>query len=205
MKSHRFSLIPQLSAALLAAAIATPSLHAQAPATPVPAGGTGASTTGTTAAAKPKPLAPTDKKFVKDINDAILIEQKLLALVARPEKPLSESLKRTTTKMTGDLKKIWELFATLGMAKGAELSTEVTKPQAADVAKTAKLKDDKFEKEFVKDLAKETGKAKKAFESAGKSLQDPDLKKFVTDWTATIQTHDDDMVRLEKESAKKPK
>jgi predicted outer membrane protein len=72
----------------------------------------------------------------------------------------------------------------------------------AKVQKLTKEKPDKFEKEFFKDLSKETKQTTKLFESA-KTLQDADIKKFAEDWTVTIKGHETAMETAEKQAAKK--
>ena len=171
---------------------------AQTPATP----GT-APTAATTAEAKPKPLSVGDKKFIKDLSLAVLTEQKFLALVVDNKTgTFTEETKTATGPMSGELKRIWTALATLATTKGAEVAQDVEKNDAAKVLKLGKEKPDKFEKEFFKDLGKETKKTAKLMESA-KTLQDPEVKKFAEDWATVIKGHDVAVEKAEKQPAKK--
>ncbi len=163
-----------------------------------------ASTTATAPAeAKPKPLSVGDKKFIKDLSLAVLTEQKYLALVVDNKTAMySEETKKATGPMSGELKRIWTGLATLATSKGAEVAADVEKNDAAKVLKLSKEKPDKFEKEFFKDLGKETKKTAKLVDSA-KSLQDADVKKFVEDWATVIKGHDLAVETAEKQLTKK--
>jgi hypothetical protein len=178
--------------------------HAQTPAaTPSPLG---TSTTPAAAATpKPKPLAEADKKFIKDVSEAVLIEQKYLALVVdNKTATFSEETKRATGPTAGELKRIWTALATLATTKGAPVAQEASKMEQPKVDRLAKEKPDKFEKEFFKEFGKETKKTAKIFDSA-KTLMDADVKKFADDWTVTIKGHDATVEATEKQLAAKKK
>ncbi|HYR57537.1 MAG TPA: DUF4142 domain-containing protein [Chthoniobacteraceae bacterium] len=179
-----------IAAAFAASAGAQVPGSAVPPATPGPAAG---------AAAKPKtPLSPTDKKWIKDVSEAILTEQKFVELVANNKTAtFSEETKRTTGTMSGDLKRVWTALATLAQGKGAEVAQEIPKMEESKVQRVSKEKPDKFEKEFFKDLGKESKQAMKLFE-ASKTLQDADIKKFADDWAVTIKGHDVSVEAAEK-------
>ena len=192
-----FLTMKKLALFLLAASL-TVAAYAQAP-TATPAAATPAPS-----APKPKPLADADKKFVKDVSEAILIEQKYLQLVVdNKTATFTEETKRATGPMSGDLKRIWTALATVAMAKGAVVAQEVSKTDLMKVDKLGKEKWDKFEKDFFKELGKETKKTAKLFDSA-KTVLDADVKKFADDWAVTIKTHDTSVETTEKQlNAKK--
>jgi Domain of unknown function (DUF4142) len=174
----------------------TVSAIAQTPAAPA---------TSAPAAAEPKakPLAPADKKFVKDASDAVLLEQKYLALMTDQKLDmLGETTKRDVKKIGDELKRIWTSLATLATLKGTEVAQEVSKTDLSKIEKLTKEKPDKFDKEFFKDFSKETKKTAKLFESF-KTLQDPDVKKFAEDWATVTKGHDLAAETAEKASAKK--
>ncbi|MGB8170722.1 MAG: DUF4142 domain-containing protein [Chthoniobacteraceae bacterium] len=172
---------------------------AQTPATPA----TPAATAPTAAEPKPKPLAPPDKKFVKDASDAVLLEQKYLALMTDPKLDmLGETTKRDIKKVGDELKRIWTSLATLATLKGTEVAQEVSKTDLAKIEKLTKEKPDRFDKEFFKDFSRETKKTAKLFESS-KTLQDPDVKKFAEDWATVTKGHDLAAETAEKASGKK--
>lgn len=170
----------------LVGASLTVSAIAQTPAAPA----TPATTAPAAAEPKAKPLSVMDKKFIKDASDGILLEQKYLTLLTDQKTGmLSESLQRDIKKMDGDLKRIWTSLATLGTMKNAELAKEISKTDLTNIEKLTKAKPDKFDKEFFKDLSKETKKTVKLFDSF-KTLQDPDVKKFAEDWATVVKGHD---------------
>ena len=162
----------------IAATAQTPAPPA-APGTPVPA-----------ATPKPKPLSPTDKKFLTDVSEGILNEQKLLMLLTDPKvAAYSESLQRDIKRANSDLKRIWTALATLATDKGAVLTQEISKVDLAKIERLTKEKPDKFDKEFFKDFGKVTARTVKLFESS-KTLQDPEVKKFADDWVTVSKGHD---------------
>ena len=192
----------------LALALATTSGRAQAPATPpAPTGtGTGATTstgavTTTSVAAKPKPLGEPEKRFFKEVSEAILFEQKLATIGSKAT--VGEESKKAFNTVNNELKRVWEKFATLSMEKGATISQEVSKSDASKAERIGKLKEDKLEKELIEDLGKETKKTSRLFDS--KTLQDPVLKKFADDWGPTIKGHEGTIDKAEKALGKKPK
>ncbi len=69
--------------------------------------------------------------------------------------------------------------------------------EESKVQRVSKEKPDKFEKEFFKDLGKETKRAVKLFEGS-KTLLDAGIKKFADDWTVTIKGHDGSVETAEK-------
>jgi predicted outer membrane protein len=202
MNTPAYSLNIRLCIALLSGALAT-AASAQAPATPAPPGAAGTGTTGkppATGSAKAPELSVGDKKFFKDASEGILLEQKLVVLGSKTS--TNDTVKKECDKMTGELTKVWERLATLSMSKGAQLAADVAKTDAAKVDRLAKLKPDKFDKEFVKDLGKETKKTAKFFGMAEKTLQDGEVKKFASDWSPTIKGHDEEVDRAQKELLK---
>jgi predicted outer membrane protein len=199
MKPFAFSLL--LAALAVSASAQTPAT----PTTPTKFGtaGTGSGVAASGTAAPAKPISPSDKKFVKDVSEGVLIEQKYLALVTENRTAtFSEELKRGVGSMAGELKRIWTALATLAVAKGAEVAQEVNKNDLAKVAKVQKEKPDKFEKEFYSELAKETKKTAKLFDSA-KTLQDPEIKRFAEDWATIIKGHEATMEKASKPAKKK--
>lgn len=195
--THMKKLVLSLTLALTAAAA-----HAQAPATATPAA---PATPGAPAApaAPAKPLGLADKKFIKDLSENILVEQKFLALIVDNKTgTYNDETKRTTGTMNGELKKIWTGLATLAQTKGAEVAQEVSKSDLAKIQRLGKEKADKFEKEFFKDLGKETARTMKLLDTA-KTLQDPDVKLFAEDWGTVIKGHDKAVAGAEKAASGK--
>src|SRR5260221_8477278 len=102
---NKLALFLIAATAIAASAVAQLPGSAVPPSTPGPAAGA--------AAAKPKALlAPADKKWIKDVSEAVLIEQKFLELVVNNKTAtFSEETKRTPGTMSGDLKRVWNALA----------------------------------------------------------------------------------------------
>lgn len=183
-------------ATFLALALTASIACAQAPAA---APGTPATTTSPAATAKPKALAEPEKKFFKDVSEALLIEQKLALMGSKDAK--GKETKDTTSKINDDLKKVWEKFATLSMEKGATIASDVPKSDANKAERIAKQKEEKFDKDLLDDLGKEAKKTTRLFET--KTLQDPEVKQFASDWAPTIKGHEAAIEKAEKALGKK--
>jgi predicted outer membrane protein len=162
----------------------------------------GASTTTTAApAAKPKPLGEAEKRFFKDVSDAILIEQKLALMGSRNS--MNEEVKKATGTINAELTKIWEKFATLSQEKGATIATEVSKSDASKTERISKQKEEKFDKDLLDLLGKEAKKTSKLFDN--KAIQDPEVKQFIAEWGPTIKGQETAIDRAEKALGKKAK
>lgn len=161
------------------------SAYAQGPAAPATPGTTAA----TPSAAPAKPLGMADKKLIKDLSELILIEQAYLKVITDVKPTLAEALERDVKKADSDLKRLWTALANIATTKKADMATEVSKSDLAKVQKLGKEKPEKFQKEFFKDLGKETSKSVKLVDGA-KQIQDPEVKIFFEDWGATIKSID---------------
>ncbi|MEQ1861967.1 MAG: DUF4142 domain-containing protein [Chthoniobacteraceae bacterium] len=186
--------LPILLAAVL---LATPSLLlAQAtPATPAPA----------TPAGKPKPLASSDKTFVKNSLEGVYFLTQLAEKERGFERdnPVSDNLKKLARAMGGDGGKIWGEIATVATNHGETLPNQLKGSDKTKVAGLGKLKVDKFEKELAELAEKEAKSLLKVFESGAKSVQHAELKAIVEKWTATVKTFADDAAALAKSAGKK--
>ena len=182
---------PRIFAAAFLAASSLASAQNEAPA-PAPAAVAPA-----TPAPKAKPLAEPEKKFVKDAAEGHLIEQKLTGLAKKSAS--SEGAKKVGAKIAADHAKSWEEFATVSMAKGAQLSMELKASDKSGAERMGKLEGEKFDKEFLKDIGKEAKKLARVFETGSKSMKDPELKAFAEKWVPTLKSHADDVEKAEKE------
>jgi predicted outer membrane protein len=199
----------QLAAAsFLALALAASNALAQAPAVPsTPAAATtgvaGATTTTAAPAAtpKPKPLGESEKRFFKEVSEAILIEQKLALMGTKNAQ--NEEAKKAAGTINNELTKLWEKFATLSQEKGATIATEVSKSDASKAERIGKQKEEKFDKDLIEALGKEAKKTTKLFES--KTLQDPEVKQFAAEWAPTIKGQETTIDRAEKALGKRAK
>lgn len=196
MKNLPSHLVP---AALVALVLSASQATAQDPAAPAAPAATVGAAPATTPAAKPKPLGEADKRFFKEVSEAILVEQKLALMGTKDAH--GEETKKAATTINNELKKLWERFATLSQEKGATIATEVSKSDANKAERIAKQKEERFDKDLLDDLGKEAKKTTRLFES--KTLQDPEVKQFASEWAPTIKGHETTIDRAEKALGKK--
>lgn len=171
---------------------------AQAPTTPPTPGAPAAGTT-TAPGEKPKPLAASDKTFVKKAVDGIYFELNLTDKNRRDSAKL-EDTKKTTEKMNKDLNKIWgELAPLLDTKEQPTALAGSDKSKAERLAKAG----DKFDKELLELLDKETKQLERAFESASKNTQShPSVKQVANNWLPTIRGHADEVSKALKAAEK---
>jgi predicted outer membrane protein len=176
---------------------------AQAPATNLP--GTPAATgssvgigTTTTSADKSKTLTSNDKAFVKKVLDGMFFEMNLTDKHKRDNAKL-EGTKEVSGKINTDLNKIWGEVAVL-----VEPKEQPTALATSDKSKSERIAKagDKYDKELLEVLEKETKQLEKAFESASKTSQNPTIKQIASTWLPTIRGHGDDIERVSKEATK---
>lgn len=165
--------------------------------------GEGATATATATAKsseKPKPLAAGDKSFVKNSLETAyyvmsLTDKKMLDNVK------SEDAKKAAQKLNGDLNKVWSELAPIATADGQKLPGAIAPSDKSKVDRLTKAQADKYDKEWLKLLTKETKKLSTLFANAAKS-QDAQIKKLAGDWATTIKLSDDDLEKAEKDAAK---
>jgi len=183
-----------------ALALSPVALFAQATTTTgtTPPGGTpgaGASTE------KAKPLAPNDKKFIKDAGDSVYYE---LALVEKTKiKAGTDAVKNLGEKLNEDLKKIWEEVASVAQTNNEKMPTELSGGDKSAAERLNKLDGEKFDKQFFSLIGKEAKKLSRVFET--KSLQNADIKKVADNYNATLKNHVTEIDKAEKEAAKAKK
>jgi hypothetical protein len=159
-----------------ASALLTVSALAQAPAP---------STAQPTAPAeKPKPLSVTDKKFVKDTGQSLYYQIQLAN--AAKNAITDENLIRVRDGMIRDLNKAFEGLSKIAVAHGETLATELTGSDKSGVERLGKLKEDKFTKQWLEDLMKEAKRLDRNVEAAAKTVQDADLKTYITNYGPTV-------------------
>lgn len=163
----------------------TVSVLAQAPA-PAPTT-PGATPSVPEATPAPKPLSPVEKNFIRNTGKSINYLVKL-AMAGKNPAVTDDKLVRFRDKMTNDLNKAWSGLNKMAAARGETVATELTGSDKTTVEKLEKLKDDRFLKEWLGELAKESKKLDKDFESAGRTLQDPDLKTYAANYTPIVNT-----------------
>ena len=190
---------------LLLLVAATPAFAQVTPAAPAgtatgTAGtGTAVGVAGTPAAAKPKPLGAGDKKFLKDSLEGMYFVMELAG-----KSKTSAKLEGTQTEsnaLKSDLDKVWADLAGFASNVGEKVPSELAGGDKGKAERLGKA-GDKFDKEFFKLVNKEVEKLAKSFESAGKSGQDPEIKKIAMNWGAALKDHVAKLDAAEKEAAK---
>jgi predicted outer membrane protein len=180
--------------------VATASLAlAQAPATPATPGAAPAAGATTAPGEKPKPLASSDKAFLKKALDGVFFETNLTDKHKRESAKL-EDTKKVTDKMNKDLNKIWGELAPLVDPK--EQPTALAGGDKSKAERLAKA-GDKYDKELLDLLDKETKQLERAFESASKNSQShPSIKQVTNNWLPTIRGHADEIAKAQKVAEK---
>jgi predicted outer membrane protein len=166
----------------------------QAPTTPaVPA-----TTSATATADKEKALTSNDKAFLKKVLEGMYFEMSLTDK-RKNENAKLQGTKELTGKMSSDLQKIWGELAALFDPKeipNALGGSDKNKEQRISKA------GDKYDKELLDVLEKETRQLEKAFETASKSSQNSTIKQVTGNWLPTIKGHGEEIARVSKEASK---
>ena len=199
--AHRHHLLT--AAALLA--LTGSAVLAQVPAPGAPAAPASTATTtapGGAATDKPKPLAPSDKKFIKDAGKSIYFELQLADLVKTGAK--EEGTKKIGELVNRELNKAWEALGTIAKAKGEALPTELTGGDKGAVERLKRAKDEAFDKFFFREFLKEAKSLERDVTSASKTSADADIKNFAVNYLAIVKGHVTDGERAEKAVGKKP-
>ena len=194
---HRFL----TAAALLALTGSAAFAQAPVPATTPPAATT-ATGLGGAAADKPKPIAPFDKKFIKDAGKSIFYELKLADEVKTGAK--EEGTKKFGELVNRELNKAWEALSALAKEKGETLPAELSGGDKGAAERLKKTKDEAFDKFFFREFMKEAKGLERDFTSASKLAVDPDIKSFAVNYLAIVKGHVTDGEKAEKAVGKKP-
>ncbi len=182
-------------------ALLTASALAQAPA-PVAPTTPGTIPPAPAATPAPKPLSPVEKNFIRNAGKSINYLVKL-AMAGKNPAVTDDKLVRFRDKITSDLNKAWAGLNKVAGARGETIATELAGADKIGVEKLGKLKEERFLKEWLGELAKEAKKLDKDFESAGRTLQDPELKTFAANYTPIVNTVYTSAESQEKELKKK--
>jgi hypothetical protein len=145
---------------------------------------------GATAAEMAIPLTPVDKKFIKDASESLYLELAIVDIALRRNRPVGASVdaaKKLGDKLHPDLKKAWEELSTFAQSKNEKVRDELTGVDKREVEQLRSVDIDKFNKQVVALLGKETKKLVQTFES--KSMQHPVLKKIAASYLPTLKNH----------------
>jgi hypothetical protein len=161
-------------------ALLVASSFAQAPAPAAP--GTAPAVPAATPA--PKPLSALEKGFIKNAGKSIYYQGQLAA--AAKTAVTDEKLAGLRDTVTLDLNKAWEALTKIAQARGETIAGELQGGDKSSVERLGKQKNDKFVKMWLDELSKESKKLDRAFETGAKSIVDPELKDFVTNYGPAI-------------------
>jgi predicted outer membrane protein len=187
-----------LLAALASAVTCSGFAQTAAPTTTTPPGGV--ATNATTA---PKPLGTPDRKFIKDAGEQILAVRRLTE-ITRHQGPGSEEVKKLNAQILADYDKIWGELGTVAGARKVDLpNAEASSNDKQTVAKIRKTDEKNFDKTLLKALEKETKKTAQVFEQADKSVQDPDLKTVLSNWTPKVKSYAEEVTTAEAAASKR--
>jgi predicted outer membrane protein len=140
------------------------------------------------------PLTPADKKFIKEASESLYLEMAIVDIALRRNRPVgatSDAAKNLGDKLQPELKKTWEELSTFAQSKKEKLRDELTGVDKREVEQLRSLDIDKFNKQVVALLGKETKKLAQIFES--KSMQHPVLKKFAEEHLPAFKSHLNDV------------
>jgi predicted outer membrane protein len=192
-----------MKSVLLLLAFATPVFAQVTPSTPTKfetkgagaSAGVGATASGTE---KPKPLPPTDKKFIKDALDSMYYE---MEAIGKAKTNATDPTKALSGTIKDDLDKIWADVAQVAGDRGENIPDKLS---AGDKSKLERLgkAGDKFDKEYFKIINREAEKLAKTFETAQKSATEPAIKEIAPNWTAKLKDHVSKLNAAEKDAAK---
>ena len=186
----RFVLATTVCAAISTTAFAQAPAAPGAPAAPAkPATAApppGATPPAATPAEKPKPLSSTDQLFVRNAAKSLNYQIQLAA--AAKTAITDPNLGRVRDTISSDLTKALAAITKIAEAHGEKLSTEVAGTEKFDLDRLGKTKPDKFTKEWVELLLKESKRLDRDTEAIGKTGQDPELKTFSTNYGPSIRS-----------------
>lgn len=168
-------------------AILATAIFAQAPAPGAPTTAPGAAPTAPVPPAKP--LSPMEKNFVKNAAKTLVFFSALAEAsktktdFADPKEPLGR-LRGTLEK---DSKKAFEALNVIAKAHNEPLPAEATGTDKTNLDRMARMKDDKFAREWMDEILKEAKKLDRDYDQMSKTAQDPDLKAYVSNYGAMIR------------------
>jgi hypothetical protein len=136
------------------------------------------------------PLTPADKKFIKDASESLYLELAIVDVALRRNRPVGvtgDTAKKVGDKLHPDLTKIWEELSTFAKLKKEKLQDELTGVDKREVEQLRAVDIEKFNKQVVALLGKETKKLAQIFDS--KSIQHPVLKKLTERYSPALKEH----------------
>jgi hypothetical protein len=179
MKTQLLPGFPRIITSVAVAALCSASAFAQTPALSNPTAAPGA------AAAPAQPLNNTDQTYLRTALRSLYYQLQL----ATAAKSLGDlNLARLRDDTTKNLGAAMQSISKIAEAHGEKIPAEVTGSDKVDYDRVTKAKPDKLAKEFTDALAKEAKHLDHETALADKTVQDADLKTFVTNYGPSIRS-----------------
>jgi len=139
------------------------------------------------AQATPKPVSTTDETFMINTAKAGMAEVELGKLAT--QNASSESVKKFGQKMVDDHSKGNDELKALAASKNVVLPSEVDAQDKSMKDKLAAMKGEAFDREYMTMMVAGHRKVAESFRTEATSVQDADLKAWVTKTLPTIEEH----------------
>jgi hypothetical protein len=136
------------------------------------------------------PLTAADKKFIKDASEALYLELSISEIAIRRNRPVGASVdaaRKAGDLVHDDLKKVWEELSAVARAKNEKVRDELTGVEKREAEQLRSLDVDKFNKQVVAMLGKESKTVAQIF--ATKSIQHPALRTIIERHSPTLTKH----------------
>jgi hypothetical protein len=178
MKTQLLPGFSRLVSSVAVGALCSASAFAQLPAatTAAPAGA---------AAAPAKPLAMNDQTY---LHTAVKSLYYLTQLTTAGNTLGDLNLKRLHDEAAKNLGAALQAISKIAEAHGEKVPSEVSGSDKIDYDRVTKAKPDKLAKEWTEALAKESKRLDHETATADKTVQDPDLKTFITNYGPSIRS-----------------
>jgi hypothetical protein len=178
--------------------LVAPATHfAQAPAqTPAPAD---AAAKAAEAAEMARPLAPAEKKFIKETTEGLYYELAIVEIAQRRNRPVGvgrDAAHQLGAKLHPELQKAYADLTAFARAKNEPVRDELSGVEKRDVEQLRDIDLEKFKKEIVKLLSKESKKLSDSF--ASPFIQHSTLKKIVATHAPILKRHVQDVAEAGK-------
>ncbi len=151
-----------------------------------------------------KPFGPGDTRFARTTAEIMHFQLRLAGRwngIKELEPEFSKWLQVRNTKLTA----IWTPFATMCVDQGVKnLATDISKKEAAELAKNPNAKQEGFRLAHLETLAKSSKKGHKDMENSSKGIQHPELKAWAENALTVLKANADDYeARFQEEKKRK--
>lgn len=149
-------------------------------------GTTGTSTTGTTGSAATT-VSKSDQDFMTKVAEGGMMEVDLGQLAAA--KATSDDVKNFGNRMVADHGKANDALKQVATNKGVTLPTTASAEETKASNELSKKSGKAFDKAYMTDMVKGHEQTLAALKKAEKTVQDPDLKNWITQTIPTVEDH----------------